>query len=348
MRYHALTVLLLLAGTVAVTVPGDALSRGSEPTLRLAELRTCATEGGDVILDCRVAYRTLGRLNARRDNAVVIPTWYGGSSADLLRLTGPDAFVDSTRYFVILIDALGNGVSSSPSNSVKQPGHAFPSISIGDMVEAGRRVVTEQLGLRRLHAIVGYSMGAHQVLEWSVRYPTDAGRFVSLLGSPRPTTHDAFVLRSLRWATRLGAAALPADSAYVPLVELWHTVRMTPAAESRIPLDSIDGRVFREARNGWGSFDVHDNLLQLNAMLRHDVSARFGGELERAATAVSGRLLIVTSPDDRIVSETEPVAFGRAAGAELLSVPGSCGHFVLYCDASVAERVRSFLDTANE
>lgn len=339
-RYAGLILLLL---GLAPAAPASAYDGGAaDPPLHFAELGTCTTPHGD-ILDCRVGYRTAGRLNERRDNAVLIPTWYGGTSANLVRLTGHEAFVDTTRYFVIMLDAIGNGVSISPSNSVRQPGAAFPAVTIGDMVDAARRVVIEHLGIAQLHAIVGFSMGAFQALEWAVRHPTDASRIVSLLGSPRPAAYDTFVLRSLRWATTLGAAALPPDSTYVPVVDLWHTIRMTPASESGIPVDSIDSRVLHEARNGWSAFDVHDNLLQLEAMLSHDVAARFDSDLGRAAAEVQARLLLVTSPDDRIVSEENVIEFGRPAGAEVLSVASRCGHFALYCEPVVAERVRTFM-----
>lgn len=325
--------------------PGNALTtHPAEPPLRFAELGTCSTSSGTIIHDCRIGYRTAGRLNERRDNAVVIPTWYGGTSADLLRLLeSGTAFVDTTRFFVVLVDALGNGVSTSPSNSVRQPGAAFPQVDIADMVSASRRVVTGHLALQRLHAVLGYSMGAHQVLEWAVRHPTDATRFVSLLGTPRLATHDAFVMRSLRWMVRFGAT-LPPDSAYVPLVDMWHTVRMSPTAEARTPVDSIDARVLREARDSWGTFDLHDNLLQIEAMLRHDVSADFGHDLQQAAAAVRAPLLLVSSPDDRIVTDHPIAEFARGAGAEHLSVQGNCGHFVLYCDPAIPPRIAAFLD----
>lgn len=73
-----------------------------------------------MIQDFRLGYRTLGKLNAQKSNAILWPSWLGGKSADLLQFLGPEKVVDTSKYFVVLVDAIGNGVSTSPSNSKKQ------------------------------------------------------------------------------------------------------------------------------------------------------------------------------------------------------------------------------------
>src|SRR5260370_35274508 len=97
-------------------------------------LGTSSSKSGAVIRDCRIGYHTLGKLNDDKSNAVLWPTWFTGSSEQLAPLVGPAGYVGSSRFFVILVDALGNGVSSSPSNSSVQPRMDFPVFTIGDMV----------------------------------------------------------------------------------------------------------------------------------------------------------------------------------------------------------------------
>src|SRR5688500_2331915 len=87
-------------------------------------------EGGETIRDCRVGYRTAGELNAARSNAILVPTWFAGRSGDLGGWIGPGKLLDTKRWFVIAVDAFGNGVSSSPSNSAQRP---FPVFTIRDM-----------------------------------------------------------------------------------------------------------------------------------------------------------------------------------------------------------------------
>ena len=116
-------------------------------------------ENGSVIRECVLGYRTFGKLNKKRSNAVLFPTWFAGTSQQLEIFIGPGKMIDSSRYFVIAVDSFGNGVSSSPSRSTAQQGKTFPDFSIGDMVRAQYRLVTEKLGISRLHAVVGISMG---------------------------------------------------------------------------------------------------------------------------------------------------------------------------------------------
>lgn len=127
--------------------------------LQTANLGDFKLQNGQTIKDCRIGYRTFGKLNERKSNAVLFPTWFSGTSADLAGQVGPGKVVDSTRFYVIAVDALGNGVSSSPSNSKQQPGRDFPHYNISDMVETEYRLVTEKLGLKHLHAVLGISMG---------------------------------------------------------------------------------------------------------------------------------------------------------------------------------------------
>jgi homoserine O-acetyltransferase/O-succinyltransferase len=311
--------------------------------LHVAELGTCPTQAGDVVRDCHVAYRAFGRLNALRDNAVLIPTWYGGTSERLVRLLGDGGVVDTTRYFAILVDALGNGVSTSPSTSSEQPGAAFPALTIADMVVAQHRLVKEHLQLPVLHAVVGFSMGAMQALEWAVRFPDDARRVVSLLGTPRFAAHDVVTFRTLRNLVHLAELSdASGDSAWVPLAEFWHVVRATPDRVNELTVDRLDQALPAQAAH-WREFDARDNRVQIEAMLRHDVAAPFGGDLARAAAAVTAELLVVVSPDDRIVGPLPALQFAELTGGEGMSVPSECGHFALYCEPAIGERVRAFL-----
>src|SRR5262245_2487572 len=91
----------------------------------IAELGACVLDSGARIEPCRVGYRTYGSLDATRSNVVLFPTWFTGTTKALTHIV-PDKLVDTKRFFLILVDALGNGVSSSPSSSTRQPRLAFP------------------------------------------------------------------------------------------------------------------------------------------------------------------------------------------------------------------------------
>jgi hypothetical protein len=102
--------------------------------LQFASLGDFKLESGETLSDCRIGYRTFGTLNSSKSNVVLIPTWAGGTTEQLISSVGPDGLVDPAKYYVILVDALSNAVSSSPSNSKLQPRMQFPKITIRDMV----------------------------------------------------------------------------------------------------------------------------------------------------------------------------------------------------------------------
>lgn len=176
-----------------------------DPDQRFAELGTCRLGSGEVIEGCRLGYRTFGTLDAGKTNAVLFPTYFTGTSKDLAP-TVVDRLVDTKRFFVVIVDALGDGVSSSPSNSRTQPRRRFPRLTIDDMVEAERRLVTEVLGIPKLHAVAGISMGGMQALAWGAAYPELVSRVVSIAGTPVLTSSD-LLLWSAEVAGIEGAAA---------------------------------------------------------------------------------------------------------------------------------------------
>src|SRR5258708_2351915 len=140
-------------------------------------------ENAEHIVDCKIGYRTYGKLNAMRSNAVIYPT-AGGSTTYMMQLFGAVTEVVTTRFYLILIDALGNGVSSSPSNSISQSKILFPQFSIRDMVNTQYKMLTEKLNIHHLAAIVGGSMGALQALQWAVSYPDFMDKVVAIETTP--------------------------------------------------------------------------------------------------------------------------------------------------------------------
>src|ERR1700733_14267487 len=115
--------------------------------LKFAELRDFKLESGEVIRDCRIGYRTFGKLDAERSNAVLFTTWSGGTTEQLVSNIGSKGVVSDADYFVVAIDALSNGVSSSPSNSSAQPRMNFPVFTMKDVVNTQHRVLVDVLGI---------------------------------------------------------------------------------------------------------------------------------------------------------------------------------------------------------
>src|SRR5262247_3479055 len=130
----------------------------------LQDIGDLALEEGGTIRHCQLAYTTFGILNAARDNAILVPTWYSGTSKIMEQVyIGKGRALDPDKYFILVVNQIGNGLSSSPHNTPPPAAMAnFPHVRIGDDVRAQHKLVTEKFGLSTLALVVGGSMGAQQ------------------------------------------------------------------------------------------------------------------------------------------------------------------------------------------
>src|SRR6266704_329019 len=148
------------------------------------------TESGVTLPQARVVYATYGHLNAARDNAVLLPSHYMATFHGYEWLIGPDRALDTSKLFLVATELFGNGHSSSPSNT-PEPYHGprFPVTTIRDNVEAVHRLLTEELKITHLRAVIGFSMGAQQAFQWAVSYPRFASRLVASAGTAKCYPH---------------------------------------------------------------------------------------------------------------------------------------------------------------
>ena len=158
-----------------------------------------ALELGGVIPDLKLAYAVHGQLNTAKDNAVLIPTWYSGTNKIMEQLyVGAGRALDPAHYCIIIVNQIGNGLSSSPHTAPAPIAMAdFPRIQIGDDVRAQHQLITAHFGITRLALVFGGSMGAQQTYDWAVRYPAMVARAAPLAGYARNTDHDRLYVQSL-------------------------------------------------------------------------------------------------------------------------------------------------------
>ncbi len=333
--------LLLLCAGLCVGARVANAQPGADPAQQFANLGECALESGKVISDCRIGYLTLGKLNSERSNAILFPTWYGGTSRNIVQYLGPGKLVDTDKFFVIVVDSFGNGVSSSPSNSSKQPGAAFPAVSIRDMVRIQKRLLDEHLTLTSLHAVMGISMGAMQTLEWAVWQPAIASRFVTIAGSPRLAPYDLVL-----WHTDSRLIRMMIEcNCQTPMQALAGLRFLSNVAENQnAPYAGKDKILGDVANNKMDPAIAHDRLLQLGAMIGHDVTRNVDNDLAKAAKQVGNKLLVLVGSKDRVVTPVPALEFAKLAGGKALEFP-SCGHDIPRCSADLINpAVRDFLE----
>src|SRR5437764_6381561 len=167
----------ILAGALAVCVAGAARA---EP--QIFNAYDFAFEDGSILPELRVAYETHGKLGAGRDNAILLLHGTSGNRHSFDAMIGPGKTFDTDKNFVITVDAIGGGDSSSPKDGL---GQDFPRYTIRDMMAAQHALVTRGLELTTLRAVGGSSMGSFEALEWGIHHPEMVRSLILLVPSPR-------------------------------------------------------------------------------------------------------------------------------------------------------------------
>ena len=279
-------------------------------------------ELGGRIEDCRLVWVEHGER--RGDNTVLVLCAIGSTHHRLDFLIGPGRALDTDRFHVLAIDALGNGLSSSPSNSATQSGSAFPRITIGDMVESQRRLL-DALGIDRLHAIAGASMGGMQALRWAVGQPHRSERIVAMTAMARTARWSQLMNELSRRAMFEDAAfTRPRERAaamrlWAPLTQLV-TASTPQAAERFADADALlaEMRALQDRFEAHGP-DPFDWLCQTRAYDSHDVAA--------ALPSIRARVLLAAPPLD--LYNPEGASHEMAAAiprAHLVTIPSHLGH----------------------
>jgi homoserine O-acetyltransferase len=336
---------------------------GPDAPYDVHEIPDFTLECGVTLRPARVAYQTYGTLADDRSNAIVYPTWYSGRHWDNEWLIGEGMALDPERWFIIVPNMLGNGLSSSPSNTPPPHDRArFPRISVRDNVESQYRLVTEVFGIETLPLVLGWSMGAGQTYQWAVSHPEMVQRMLPFCGSSRTSPHNRVFLEGVK-------AALTADAAFAGG---WYRPDALPVTGLRAAARVYAGwgfsqafywdEVWREMGHTsledflvgfWEGFFLDDrdpnNLLtMLDTWWNGDVGSTPGfGSTEEALASITARCLVLPAEKDLYFPpEDEQWAVGNIPSAELRVIPGVWGHFAggganpvdtAYIDAAVRD-----------
>jgi homoserine O-acetyltransferase/O-succinyltransferase len=289
-------------------------------------------ESGAAIRDCTLSYVVHGPQRAPGVPAAGVPVVLALSAIASTHhrldfLIGPGRALDPANVVVVAVDALGNGLSSSPSTSARQPGMAFPPFSIRDMV-ASQAALLDAIGIGRLHAVIGASMGGMQALQWAVSQPDRVGRVVAMTPMARTTPWAAAVNECSRRALAAGGPRV--WDAWVPLMQL--LAARTPDrvdADFASPAEAIEWITQRTDTWAEQGFSPVDWLYQSWAYDAHDVGGTpgFGGDTAAALASIRMPVLVAAPPLDLYNPATAARwAADRIAGARFVSLPSDWGH----------------------
>lgn len=296
-------------------------------TEQVCELGQVRLQQGGVLPTARLTYSTYGRLNAARDNAVLFPTWFGSQHPANEWLIGPGKGLDPARWFIVVVDILGNGRSSSPSNT--PPPHdrrRFPDVTILDNVVLQQRMLAESLGIERLALVVGRSMGAQLAFQWGCLFPDRVDRLLAICGSARTAAHNFVFLESLRLALLRG------DADALRLVQVIFDAWGYSQAWYRNGLHLRRGFASTAEyvrRDVESARDADDLLAQIWTWQHADISANdaFGADLERALRAIRARAIVMPCRTDLYFPPEDSAAEVAAMPkAELRVIPSIWGH----------------------
>ncbi len=315
-------------------------TNGCMLTFEQFELGDLALQSGETLPDAKLAYKTYGRLNAARDNAVLFPTFYASQHPDTEIMMTAGRALDPGRYFIVVPNMFGNGLSSSPSNTPAPHGRgAFPHVTLYDNVVCQHRLVTERLGIERLRLVVGFSMGAQQAYHWGALFPGMVDAIAPICGSAKTSPHNIVFLEGVK-------AALTADAgfrdgwydeppvkgirAFGRVYAGWvYSQDFYRDAEYRaLGLETLED-VIRMSEARYLQRDANDLLAMLWSWQQADISAnpRFGGDLRAALRAVTPRAIVMPGATDLYfrVRDNE-LEVGHMPNAELRPIPSTWGH----------------------
>ena len=301
------------------------------------------TESGVTLPQARIVYGTFGHLNAAKDNAVLLPSHYMANFQGYGWLIGPDRALDTSKLFLIATELFGNGRSSSPSNT-PEPYHGprFPVTTIRDNVEAVHRLLTDELKITHLRAIVGFSMGAQQAFQWAVSYPTFADRIVATSGTAKCYPHGIVRLEGQIAAITSDPTFNNGDYTAPPArgletfgvvwlgwlysQEWWRKELWKPTAQPGATFEQY----FQMRRSRFiPGADANDLILQMRTWEKHDVgtTSGFNGDVERALKSIKVPFLYMPSETDLYF----PIGDARyeaafIPGVSFVPIPSLWGH----------------------
>lgn len=321
-------------------------SRAIHGPYNLFELSDFPLESGGTIRNCRLAYSTLGSLNSDKSNAILIPTWYSGSHKIMEQVfTGRGRAIDTDKYFIIIANQLGGGLSSSPHNTPSPFNMCrFPDLCVSDDVIAQHKLLTEYFGIKSIELVVGGSLGAQQTYEWATRYPEMVKRAAPIAGTAKTTSHDAVLIESMidtltsdpSWNRGWYDKPHDVHEGLRKHARYWAVMGLCPEFFNdevwrSIGFTSREDFIIGFLENYFLRMDPNALLCQLNKHLRADASKMTGGEIGKALSRIKAKMFVMSIDTDMLFTVKDCEREQKyIPNSEFKIIKSRCGHLGLF------------------
>jgi len=312
--------------------------------LQTCQLGEFTLESGAKVPNFRMTYITHGTLNADKSNAILSIHGLRGDRTTQSAWAGPGRALDTDRYFVIQPDTMG--VASLDPNATTSPTRsgmnmAFPRFTMRDMVKAEHRMLTECLGIRKLVAVTGTSMGGIASMQWAVSFPDFMEAVIPLVPQAHVNRQSNFIWEAARQTIMLDPkwrdGAYPADdppkrgTGIGMLIQNAFGISAGGFEEMFASADQVRGFYRQSAEQIGNTTQARDWIYRTWAIESHDIAQTpgFNGDLIAAARSIKARLLLIPNCFDQLLPPGESgvmTVAAHAPNAKIVDVDDLAGH----------------------
>jgi homoserine O-acetyltransferase len=298
-------------------------------------------QSGITFRDAKLAYQTYGKLDADKSNVILYMTSFAAHHYDIEWMVGSGKALDTDKYFVVIPNLLGNGLSSSPTNAVEPfSGSRWPNLTIADNVHIQHRMLREVFGIEKLAMACGWSMGGIQAYHWAALYPAMVERLVVLCGAAKTSPHNQVFIEGVR-------ATLTTDPAYQNGTFVSRPERGLRAMGRNYAAMAMSQTFYRKemwrlagfsSLEDWivGSFEANFLKRDANNLLSHmwswqhaNIAANdlYKGDFHAALRAITARALIMPGDTDLYFQVADNrLEVEHMRNARLLPIRSDWGH----------------------
>jgi homoserine O-acetyltransferase len=306
---------------------------------RLGEVKL---QSGERLPDARLAYQTYGSLNEAKDNVVLLPTFYTGSHGRNEGYFGAGRALDPARHFIVSVNLMGNGISSSPSNTPAPfDGPRFPKVTLYDNVACQQRLLSEVFGIEQLALVAGWSMAGCQSYQWAAQFPDKVKAILPFCASAKTSPHNIVFLEGVKAALQAdgdwngGDYASPPKRGLRAFGRVYAGWAFSQTFYREGHYRKLGFETFEELLAGWEqdnlAWDANDLLAKLWAWQQGDISANdlYQRDFPRALGAIRARAIVIPCTQDLYFPpEDNAIEVGHMAKAELRPFDSPWGHCV--------------------